>query len=391
MCRSFQCLLLALAFALGLMARATPVRALPPAAAALAAGTAEAARWVQHRVIPGERLAEIADRYGVAVTKILQWNELAAPKPLLRVGQKLRIWTAAAAPERLKKHYTVQQGDSWSKIAKRFEVDPTRLRRDWNPEQAELSPGEQLVMWVDRSPERSEPPMLASTYVAGSTRAPITPVTPITAAAAAPLAALAPLPAGHAGRSIGTPTRGHLQGGVQLPEQPALYTVRTPENSFGTSLAVATLQSALADFRHDTGFARELLVCDMSRQGGGRFRPHHSHTSGRDVDLQLPLRRGVPDGTIPRAASLVDWDMAWALVRSLVDTGEVKYVFLARQRQKPLYDAAQRAGESPESLEALIQYPRRSLAAVVRHSAGHIKHIHVRFRCSADEPQCIDP
>jgi len=395
MCRSFQCLLLALA--VGLLPRATPVRALPPAAAALAASTAEAARWVQHRVIPGERLAEIADRYGVAVTKILQWNELQAPKPLLRVGQKLRIWTAAPAPERQKQHYTVRQGDSWSKIAKRFEVDPTRLRRDWNPAQTELNPGEQLVLWIDRAPAPSQTKVLASTSAADSTSGPIarltttTPTTPTPTTTAAPLPALAPLPTDRVGRSVGTPTRGHLIGGIQLPEQPSIYTVRNPENSFGTSLAVATLQSALASFRRDTGFERELVVCDMSRQGGGRFRPHHSHTSGRDVDIRLPLRRGVPDGTIPRAASLVDWDMAWALVKSLVDTGQVRYVFLARQRQKPLYDAARRAGETPESLEALIQYPRRSLAAVVRHSAGHIKHIHVRFQCSADEPRCVDP
>lgn len=381
MCRSFQCLLLALALALGLSARAAPVCALPPAAAALAASTTEAARWVQHRVIPGERLAEIAERYGVAVTKILQWNELQAPKPLLRVGQKLRIWTAATAPERAKQHYTVRQGDSWSKIAKRFDVDQTRLRRDWNPQQAELSPGEQLVVWVDRSPEGADSPVLTSSV--GSVSAPIAP--------SPPLALLAPLPAGHSGRSVGTPTRGRLLGGVQLPEQSALYTVRNPEHSFGTSLTVATLQSALADFRRDTGFERELVVCDMSRQGGGRFRPHRSHTSGRDVDIRLPLRRGVPDGTIPRAASLVDWDAAWALVKSLVDTGQVRYVFLARQRQRPLYEAARRAGETAESLEALMQYPRRSLAAVVRHSVGHIKHIHVRFRCAADESQCIDP
>jgi hypothetical protein len=99
----------------------------------------------------------------------------------------------------------------------------------------------------------------------------------------------------------------------------------------------------------------------------------------------------VAAGTIPVAASLVDWDATWKLVRSLVDTGQVKYVFLARQRQRPLYEAARRAGESSEQLEALIQFPRRSLAAVVRHSAGHIKHIHVRFRCAPDETACVDP
>jgi transposase-like protein len=402
MLRSLQHTLLVLTLA----ASVSTVRALPPPAAASAA--ADAARWIEHRVIRGERLVEIARRYGVAVTNILQWNELQAPKPLLRAGQKLRIYTAAPASERRRKLYSVRDGDSWSRIARRFDVDQTRLRRDWNPDLTELTPGDEVVVWIDRepkevTPERTLTPTPTSTPTPTPTPTPSatlqpTTLTSITATpsparvAPKPLPlALVPLPTGHAGRSVGTPTRGRLLGGVQLPEQPALYTIRNPENSYGTSLAVATLQTALADFRQDSGYDRELVVCDMSRERGGRFRPHRSHTSGRDVDIRLPLRQGLPDGTIPVLASQVDWDAAWRLVKSLIDTGQVRYVFLARPRQKPLYDAARRAGESQASLETLIQYPRRKLAAVVRHSAGHVKHIHVRFRCAPDETQCVDP
>jgi transposase-like protein len=388
--RSLQHTLLVLVLALA--AGVSTVRALPPPAAAIAA--ADAARWIQHRVIPGERLVEIARRYGVAVTNILQWNELQAPKPLLRAGQKLRIWTAAPAPERRRKLYTVRDGDSWSRIARRFDVDQSRLRRDWNPALTELAPGDEVVVWVDR-----EPTLAATEPTPAPAPAPTPQPTTLTSSTATPSpvapkplpAALVPLPSGHAGRSVGSPTRGRLLAGVQLPEQPALYTIRNPENSYGTSLAVATLQAALADFRQVSDYDRELVVCDMSRERGGRFRPHRSHTSGRDVDIRLPLRQGLPDGTIPVLASQVDWDAAWQLVKSLVDTGQVRYVFLARPRQKPLYDAARRAGESLTSLEALIQFPRRKLAAVVRHAAGHVKHIHVRFRCAPDETQCVDP
>jgi murein DD-endopeptidase MepM/ murein hydrolase activator NlpD len=359
---------------------------------------AEAARWIQHRVIPGERLAEIAERYGVAVIKILQWNALEAPKPLLRAGQKLRIFTAAAATERRRQRYTVRAGDSWSRIARRFDVDQKRLRRAWNAGMTELAPGDEVVVWVDREPaEPAEPaePTEPAEAAEAPTPAP-TALTSVMATHAAtapkpPRVALAALPQGHAGRSVGSPTRGRLLGGVQLPAQPEIYTIRNPENSYGTSLAVSTLQAALADFRQDSDYDRELVVCDMSRARGGRFRPHRSHTSGRDVDIRLPLRKGLPDGTIPVLASQVDWDAAWQLVKSLVDTGQVRYVFLARPRQKPLYQAALRAGESEASLEALIQYPRRSLTAVVRHSAGHTKHIHVRFRCAPDATRCLDP
>jgi murein endopeptidase len=191
-------------------------------------------------------------------------------------------------------------------------------------------------------------------------------------------------------RSAGSCTRGRLINGVQLPENPALYSIRNPDNSWGSSHAVDLLQRAIARFREDSGFDRELLVCDMSKQRGGRFRPHHSHTSGRDVDIQLPTKPGVPSSTIPREVAQVDWDATWALVSALVSTGQVKYIFLSRSRQRPLYEAALRAGERPESLRDFIQYPQQSKTALLRHSQGHVKHLHVRWKCAPHEDRCLD-
>jgi murein endopeptidase/LysM repeat protein len=357
-----------------------PARALPPPGAAVP-GASAAGRWVQHRVIPGDRLAELAEHYGVLVSKILEWNTLDAAKPLLRTGQKLRIWTEAPPLERMRQRYVVRRGDSWSTIAKRFDVDRQRLRSVWNPSQTELKAGDAIVVWVDAPPPEPESPPPSTSPTPAATPAP-----PKAPAAPLPLVAVAKL-----GKSVGTPTRGRLVDGVQLPDNPSVYTLRNPEQSFGSSHAVEQLQRALATFRRDTGFDREIVVCDMSRRRGGRFRPHRSHTSGRDVDIRLPLRRGVAPGTIPVAASLVDWDAAWRLVKTLLATEQVRYVFLARSRQRPLYQAALRAGESEAGLADVIEVAARMRTALVRHSAGHIKHIHVRFRCAADEPQCVDP
>jgi murein endopeptidase len=130
---------------------------------------------------------------------------------------------------------------------------------------------------------------------------------------------------------------------------------------------------------------------DMSRRGGGRFRPHESHQSGRDVDIRLPLRQGLAKGTIPVSSSQVDWDAAWALVRALISTEQVRFIFLARNRQPALHKAAKRAGAGDDELGLWLQYPRRSRTALVRHARGHVKHIHVRFRCGPNEPSCIEP
>jgi murein endopeptidase len=199
---------------------------------------------------------------------------------------------------------------------------------------------------------------------------------------------LMPVPSG--GMSVGSANRGRVRNAVQLPENPALYTIRNPDHSWGSSNAVEQLQVGMAIFREQTGFKRAITICDMSLRNGGRFRPHRSHTSGRDVDIRLPLLAGVPEDTLPENPAVVDWDAAWALIKALVATGEVHYLFLARSRLVHLYKAAQRAGESPEDLTVLIQYPGHGRNTLVRHSAGHTKHMHVRWKCAANEEQCLD-
>jgi len=464
------------------------------------------ARWIVHRVIPGERLAEIANRYRVEVAQVLEWNEL-DDRPMLRAGQKLRILTPEAAVERRRIPYTVKEGDSWPKIARRFDVGLDRLRDRWNPGVAELLPGDQIIIWREvesRAPDApaagpsSQPAMTAelpkaaapapapanSTDLAKIVELPTQPQTraelakvapprpapkPAAPASVAPvpqpprptpkpaLASVAPapqrqpqpaatpvartpaatqvarapmatttasvtlakvtttrtpakaalgkviprppirpapelviIPVRDNGMSLGSPARGRLRNGVQLPRNDALYRIRNPAHSFGSSHMVEQLQRALARFRSATGFDREILIADMSRQKGGRFRPHESHRSGRDVDIQLPMKRGVPPNTIPEDMSVVDWDAAWALVKALVAGSEVKYIFLSRSRQRPLYEAAKRAGESEATLEEFIEFPNHSRKTLVRHSQGHVKHMHVRFTCGAQDTLCRD-
>jgi hypothetical protein len=105
----------------------------------------------------------------------------------------------------------------------------------------------------------------------------------------------------------------------------------------------------------------------------------------------LPLKEGIATGTLPESASQVDWDATWAFMRELIATGEVRFIFLSRNRQKPLYEAALRAGADPEELATLLQFPRSGRKTVIRHSRGHVKHFHVRFKCSPEEQSCQDP
>ena len=109
------------------------------------------------------------------------------------------------------------------------------------------------------------------------------------------------------------------------------------------------------------------------------------------MDIRLPVRdksRALTYKASHRAE--IDWDAAWILVRELLETGEVRYIFLERSGQQKLRRAARRAGTSATQLDAWIQYhpegDRR--AAIVRHAKGHVGHIHVRFRCARAERRC---
>jgi murein endopeptidase len=168
---------------------------------------------------------------------------------------------------------------------------------------------------------------------------------------------------------------------------------------------VLNLQLALAKFRHHSGYAGPLIVSDMSTYRGRAFGSHDSHQSGRDVDVWLPLRMQ-PDGATVRGvrieadeepdfrllsaqrASDVDWPATWELVKALIRTGEVQYIFLSRSRQRHLYRAAKADGHDARALGEVLQYPRRAQTAIVRHAPDHTRHLHVRFRCADHERRC---
>ena len=366
--------------------------ALPgPAAVSVAAVGVSDGRWVSYRIIPGDRLSEIAERYRVAVGKLLEWNKLDAAQPMLQVGHELRVFTETQPLQRERQSYSVKPGDSWSKLAKRFGVEQQRLRTQWNPRVEALKPGEKLTLWREAQATSATVTVTgdARTLVAMRDRGGDTETARRSVQQSTPRLPVIDVPS--TGISTGTADRGRLVAGVQLPRNDALYTIRNPDHSWGSSLMVNELQRGVRDFRERTGFDRELVMMDLSREHGGRFRPHRSHTSGRDVDIRLPLRLGVAKGTVPELGSQVDWDATWALIQAFAGDDQLQYVFLSRSRQQALLEAAKRAGATEPELERFIQYPRHSRTAVVRHAHGHTEHIHVRFKCGPNETSCREP
>ena len=89
-----------------------------------------------YTVRPGDSLSLIGDKVGVPWLQIAQANGIAGPDYIVQVGQVLII-PIAAEPSAGANQYIVQAGDSVTKIANKFGIDPTTLADynnivDWN-------------------------------------------------------------------------------------------------------------------------------------------------------------------------------------------------------------------------------------------------------------------
>ncbi len=341
--------------------------------------------WITHTVLPGETLEMVAARYGTSVAALRLANRPkgggeggAAPAGTLpnrlRPGRTLRVHARRVPAPRQRVEHTVAEGETWVSLATRYRVRYRELRA-WNWRVRTLRPGKTLTVWVD--PDR-----------------PRTVYEPALLRAAPPLPEI-DVPPG--AKSRGRTQRGWLEDGVRLPdcggpEAPdcPLYTLKVPHYDWGSTYAVRAFLTAVAHFRHDSGFVGPLCVGSMSRHHGGPFAPHASHRSGRDVDIFLPLLPWVPFTWDPSPFE-VDWAATWALLQALDATGAVEMIFLDIRVQSFLYEAGRQLGAPPDELGRLIQFPRPVQddgGALVRHGKDHTRHLHVRFRCAPDEDRC---
>jgi hypothetical protein len=345
---------------------------------------------IEHVVVPGERLADVARRYGVAEDDIVEWNLINRDKPLepttcnppseqrptaedqkpKPTGQVLKIEKPRLRPlPQTCILYEAEPGEGWAQIAARFDLEITRLR-EYNLGVADIAPGQKVIVWIDPKPYKPREPR----------------------------AAIVELNASDAAKSVGTPNAGKLVDGIQLPENDA-YTRKAPTIMYGSAYLIKNLHKAIVTFRQDVDYDGALIVADISKKNGGKFDPHKSHQAGRDVDIWLPTLKGVyktkhlGSGKEKERRPFwyeVDWYATWGLMRALIKTGAVEAIFLDRILQPYVHNAAKNMGATKEELEAWIQWPAKfnNGKVFVQHSADHYSHIHVRFKCAPTETEC---
>ncbi|MDA0377971.1 MAG: LysM peptidoglycan-binding domain-containing protein, partial [Bacteroidetes bacterium] len=80
---------------------------------------------VVHQVQRGDTLSEIATRYNVTVSQLRQWNDIRGSN--IRVGQRLNIYSSQGQPA----EHVVRRGDTLIDIAQRYGVSVANIK-DWN-------------------------------------------------------------------------------------------------------------------------------------------------------------------------------------------------------------------------------------------------------------------
>lgn len=181
--------------------------------------------------------------------------------------------------------------------------------------------------------------------------------------------------------SIGKASRGYLVNGEQL-ESCDQYQTR-PKRNYGTPEMNEAIRRGVARVHKTFPKTHKLGIGDLSRKGGGSFRPHVSHQSGRDADIGYYIK-GAGDQTGLRRVSrnTIDAGRSFTLMQSWLERGEVEYIFVDYRLQKPLYLYARDVAKVPAAkLDQWFQYPRgrRARTGIIRHLRGHADHMHVRY------------
>ena len=198
------------------------------------------------------------------------------------------------------------------------------------------------------------------------------------------------------GQSIGVPWGGQLHDPAQLPAGEG-YVIRRPQRAFGTQTTVDLVERVVTDVREKFPDQHVLAIGDISAEHGGQITQHHSHQSGRDIDIGLYYNekpKNYPADFVRATADNLDCEATYGLIAGFAATaredGGAQVIFLDFDVQGLVYDWAQDHGVGDDKLARIFQFPhgRGSGAGLVRHFPGHDNHIHVRFKCPDADSSC---
>lgn len=191
-------------------------------------------------------------------------------------------------------------------------------------------------------------------------------------------------------RSVGAPNSGRLEHGMPMPEGSFWKLRERRTRAFGATNAIEAMVTAFTEYGRSFDDAPLVSVGEISARRGGKAAPHRSHRTGRDVDIGYILSEGMERERWQRAdANNFDVERNWALIRALVETGEVQQIFISVRLQRLLRPLAERELSEAEFARYFrVPGDERDMPPILKHWDGHRDHMHVRFRCGSGESRC---
>lgn len=101
-----------------------------------------------HVVSSGDTLWDISKAYKVSTKDVAKWNNIST-KSTLKLGQELVVWNTSTTPKSQRITYKVRRGDSFARIANKFNVSIKNIEK-WNnlTRKEYLQPGQKLKIDV---------------------------------------------------------------------------------------------------------------------------------------------------------------------------------------------------------------------------------------------------
>ena len=340
----------------------------------------ENGKTITHKVTSGESFIKIARKYGVTKSKLYKWNRdvfssedegdrkkgghkkackgkkgkkskgLCTDPDLNTIHPGIDMTVYAQRPDISPRVgvYRADEGETAASVAKKFKVKPDHVL-DFN-----------FLLKSDKLKKNQvvEIPM--------------------------------PLPK-KAAESVGSSTSGKLLHGEKMAWGPG-YTLKAPSFVFGTNETITLIINCIGEVQKEFKGTQDLVVGDLSKQGGGKFKPHKSHASGRDADIGYYHKGFSPKKFVKTSAGNLDSERSMHFINCLVDTQKVEYIFVSYYVQKLLYKYMQKQKTVASLLAKLFQYPKpvSKRVGLIRHDPGHDNHMHVRFVCPDKHTQCKD-
>lgn len=301
-----------------------------------------------HTVEKGEHLGIIAGRYGVRYGELVALNPQLADPDLIRPGDEIRVCPEIFPRITARVEHEVRAGETLGGIAQTYGLTLASLLAQQEGSIADpnhVRAGQRLVLYIDGG--------LVPDF-------------------------LPPEPGASKPKKSGG---GRGKVATVLPASEHVH-IKRPRAAYGTPKTIDLVQRAVSQYRRAHAGAPKVVIGDISRKGGGRFYPHASHQTGRDIDLGYVVRGSGHTRVGKLSYANVDVARTWALIEAFIDTKQVVYVFVDYRIQEQLYEHARAHGVSQRELDGLFQYPhgRGRAHGIIRHWPNHRHHFHVRFR-----------